>query len=88
MSQSSLDRDITVSLKIRTGGEEDLIVLHAKEFDFDDPEHEDIMIAKNPRNSIIRRVHWNRLGYPVLDMQEHQDIPEPLRKIQGKIVLF
>ena len=46
------------------------------------------MIAKNPRNSIIRRVHWNRFGYPVLDMQEHQDIPEPLRKIQGTVELF
>ena len=75
-------------IKDPDGREEDLIVLHAKEFDFDDPEDEDIMIAINPRNSIIRRVHWNRLGYPVLDMQEHQDIPEPLRKIQGKIVLF
>lgn len=67
--------------------EDDLIVLHAKEFDFDDPEDEDIMKAKNPRNSIIRRVHWNRLGYPVLDMQEHQDIPELLREIHG-IVTF
>ena len=68
--------------------EDDLIVLHAKEFDFDDPEDEDIMKAKNPRNSIIRRVHWNRLGYPVLDMQEHQDIPELLREIHGIVTFF
>ena len=72
-------------IKSPDGKGEDLMVFHAKEFDFDDPEHEDIMLAKNPRNTYIRRVHWNIFGYPVLDMQPWQDIPEFLKEVQGTI---
>lgn len=70
-------------LKAPDGSGEDLIVLHAKAHR--ETEAPDISDRINPRNAVIRRVHWNALGLPVLDMTPQQELAPALREVTCRV---
>ena len=72
-------------VKSPDGSGDDLMVFHSKEYPADDPE--DVAYLKNPRNAAIRRVHWNRWGYPVLDMLPEQELLPEFRNVSCQIMI-
>lgn len=60
-------------VKAPDGSGDDLMVLHYRPLPLNSRNPEE-MEEKNPRNSAIRRVHWNVLGMPVFDMQPEQEL--------------
>lgn len=72
-------------VKSPDGSGDDLMVFHSKEYPEDDPE--DTAYLKNPRNAVIRRVHWNRWGYPVLDMLPEQELRPEFREVSCRITI-
>lgn len=70
-------------LKDPDGSGDDLMVLHAKALR--ETEAPDISDRINPRNALIRRVHWNALGLPVLDMTPEQELAPALREVTCRV---
>jgi GH43 family beta-xylosidase len=57
--------------------DDDLMVLHARPLPADSPD--------NPRHATIRRVHWNKAGYPVFEMTPEQELNPKFADVTVKV---